>query len=50
MFKMLIKFLALSLLSINIYAETLMCPQTITCINYEEEICDIPKGFHINFE
>jgi hypothetical protein len=50
MFKILIKFFVLSFLSINIFAETLICPQTITCTNYEEGICDIPKGFHINIE
>jgi hypothetical protein len=50
MFKILIRFFVLSFLSINIFAETLICPQTITSTNYEEGICDIPKGFHINLE
>jgi hypothetical protein len=50
MLKLLIKLFIFFILSTQIFAEKIVCPETITCTSYEEGICELPEGFQIYLE
>ncbi len=49
MFKLFLNLIFLLLFTNNVIAETVMCPETITC-NNESKTCNLPKDFFIDYD